>query len=166
MGQASWHTFQVLTKRSERMRELLQARLGFAARLPHIWWGVSVEDRRHGLPRIEHLRSAPAGLRMLSVEPLLEDLGPLDLAGIGWVILGGESGPGARPMEAAWVRSIRDQCEAAGVPFFFKQWGGVRKGKSGRELDGRTHDEVPDRLNCQARPGPGSAVQGFGSFLL
>ncbi len=103
---------------------------------------------------------------MLSVEPLLEDLGEVNLTGIGWVILGGESGHGARPMEADWVRSIRDQCAAAAVPFFFKQWGGVRKNKSGRELDGRTHDEVPDRLNCQARPGPGSAVQGFGSLLL
>ena len=139
------HTFQVLTKRSERMRDMLRTRLGFAAREPHIWFGVSVENRKHGLPRIEHLRDAPAGLRMLSVEPLLEDLGPLDLSGIGWVIAGGESGPGARPMEADWVRSIRDQCRMAGVPFFFKQWGGVRKNRSGRELDGRTHDERPER---------------------
>ncbi len=147
MRQANWHTFQVLTKRSERMRDLLRSRLSFAADQPHIWFGVSVENRKHGLPRIEHLRTAPAGLRMLSVEPLLEDLGEVDLTGIGWVILGGESGPGARPMEAGWVRSIRDQCAAAGVPFFFKQWGGVRKKASGRELDGRTHDEVPVRIN-------------------
>ena len=90
---------------------------------------------------------------MLSIEPLLEDLGPVELSGIGWVILGGESGPGARPMERDWVRSIRDQCRAASVPFFFKQWGGVRKNKSGRELDGRTHDEVPVRLDRQARTG-------------
>jgi protein gp37 len=90
---------------------------------------------------------------MLSVEPLLEDLGPVDLSGIGWVILGGESGPGARPMEADWVRSIRDQCSAAGVPFFFKQWGGVRKSKSGRELDGRTHDDVPERPMARAHTG-------------
>jgi protein gp37 len=145
MQQASWHTFQVLTKRSERMRAMLRSRLSFAACEPHIWFGVSVENRKHGLPRIEHLRAAPAGLRMLWVEPLLEDLDSLDLSGIGWVILGGESGPGARPMEADWVRSIRDQCGAAGVPFFFKQWGGVRKSKSGRELDGRTHDDVPER---------------------
>ena len=145
MEQARWHSFQVLTKRSERMRDLLRGRLGFAACLPHVWWGVSVEDRAHGLPRLEHLRSAPAGLRMLSVEPLLEDVGKLDLAGIGWVIVGGESGPGARPMDQEWVASIRDQCRIAGVPFFFKQWGGTRKGRAGRTLDGITHDEVPAR---------------------
>src|SRR5262249_58928836 len=108
MERAHWHTYQVLTKRSERMGELLRGRLNFAARLPHIWWGVSVEDRAHGLPRVEHLRAAPAGLRMLSVEPLLEDLGVLDLERIGWVILGGESGHGARPLEKRWVESIRD----------------------------------------------------------
>ncbi|MFO0891038.1 MAG: phage Gp37/Gp68 family protein [Isosphaeraceae bacterium] len=145
MAEASRHTFQVLTKRSERMRELLRGRLSFVADQPHIWFGVSVENRRHGLPRIEHLRETPAGLRMLSVEPLLEDLGPVDLRGIGWVILGGESGHGARPLEADWVRSIRDQCRDAGVPFFFKQWGGVRKKAAGRTLDGRTHDETPSR---------------------
>ena len=145
MVEARRHTYQVLTKRSERMRELLCSRLSFAAREPHIWFGVSVENRKHGLPRIEHLRAAPAGLRMLSVEPLLEDLGPLDLSGIGWVIVGGESGPKARPMQPDWVRAIRDQCRAAAVPFFFKQWGGARKNRSGRELDGRTHDEVPLR---------------------
>src|SRR5207253_3785873 len=87
----------------------------------------------------------PAGLRILSVEPLLEDLGPLDLDGIGWVILGGESGPGARPMRPEWALSVRDQCRRAGVPFFFKQWGGTFKGRTGRELDGRTYDEVPPR---------------------
>ena len=113
MQQANWHTYQVLTKRSERLRAMLRSRLSFAACEPHIWFGVSVENRKHGLPRIEHLRAAPAGLRMLSVEPLLEDLGQVDLTGIGWVILGGESGHGARPMEAEWVRSIRDQCQAA-----------------------------------------------------
>ena len=102
---------------------------------------------------------------MLSVEPLLEDLGPVDLAGIGWVILGGESGPGARPMQADWVRSIRDQCAAAAIPFFFKQWGGVRKKKAGRELDGRTHDEVPARLDGQARPDSWFATEGSGSLL-
>ncbi len=145
MALADWHTYQVLTKRSERMRDLLRTRLAFASALPHIWWGVSVEDRRHGLPRIEHLRDTPAGLRMLSVEPLLEDLGPIDLSGIGWVILGGESGPGARPLRPEWAASIRDQCRDAGVPFFFKQWGGTRKGKAGRLLDGRTHDDAPPR---------------------
>ena len=111
--------------------------------LPHIWWGVSVENRKHGLPRIEHLRQAPAQIRFLSVEPLLEDLGRIDLNGIHWVIVGGESGAEARPLHPEWVRSIRDQCLVAGVPFFFKQWGGVRKGRSGRELDGRTYDEFP-----------------------
>ncbi len=145
MARADWHTYQILTKRSERMRDLLRTRLAFANGLPHIWWGVSVEDRKHGLPRVEHLRDAPAGLRMLSVEPLLEDLGPLDLTGIGWVILGGESGPGARPLKEEWVVNVRDACRAAGVPFFFKQWGGVRKGKSGRILQGHTCDEVPTR---------------------
>src|SRR5438105_2004044 len=127
MQQASWHTFQVLTKRSERMRDLLSGALRFAAELPNVWWGVSVEDRRHGLPRIDHLRAAPAAVRFLSIEPLLEDLGELNLDGIHWVIVGGESGPGARPMNPDWARSIRDQCADASVPFFFKQWGGVRK---------------------------------------
>jgi protein gp37 len=143
MRAANWHTFQVLTKRSERMAEMLRTSLRFAAELPHIWWGVSVENRKHGLPRIDHLRSAPAAIRFLSVEPLLEDLGEFDLTGIHWVIAGGESGHGARPMHPDWVRSVRDRCRAAGVKFFFKQWGGVRKGKTGRELDGRTHDEQP-----------------------
>jgi protein gp37 len=146
MERANWHTFQVLTKRSSRMRNLLQTRLGFAAKLPHVWWGVSVEDRAHGLPRVEHLRQAPAAVRFLSVEPLLEDLGELNLSGISWVIVGGESGPGARPMEKVWVESVRRRCEDAGVPFFFKQWGGVRKKQAGRELNGRTYDDMPRRV--------------------
>ena len=104
---------------------------------------MSVENRKHGLPRIEHLRQTPARVRFLSVEPLLEDLGCIDLHGIHWVIVGGESGVGARPLHPDWVRNIRDQCREAGVPFFFKQWGGVRKGRSGRVLDGRTYDEFP-----------------------
>jgi protein gp37 len=143
---ANWHTYQVLTKRSERMRDMLQGTLAEAAGQDHIWWGVSVEDRRHGLPRIDHLRTASARVRFLSIEPLLEDLGTINLAGIHWVIVGGESGHGARPMQAAWVLSIRNQCQAAGVPFFFKQWGGVHKSKAGRELDGKTYDEVPARV--------------------
>jgi protein gp37 len=146
MVAADWHTYQILTKRADRLRAMLDGSLQFAAERPHIWWGVSVEDRRHGLPRLEQLRNAPAGLRMLSVEPLLEDLGPIDLSGIGWVIAGGESGPGARPLDPDWIRSIRDRCLDANVPFFFKQWGGTRKGKTGRTLDGRTHDDVPTRL--------------------
>jgi protein gp37 len=146
MQRAHWHTYQLLTKRSERMRDLLQSRLRDVADQPHVWWGVSVEDRRHGLPRIDHLRESPALIRFLSIEPLLEDLGPIDREGISWVIVGGESGPGARPMDEHWVLSIRDQCRDAGVPFFFKQWGGVRKKKRGRVLQGRTHDEMPERI--------------------
>ena len=145
MERADWHTFQVLTKRSERMRDLLSGRLRFAAQQDHIWWGVSVEDRRYGLPRIEHLQFSPARVRFLSIEPLLEDLGCFDLSGISWTIVGGESGPGARPMLREWVVSIRDQCRENHVPFFFKQWGGVRKSKNGRLLDDRTHDEYPER---------------------
>lgn len=156
MQTANWHTYQVLTKRSERLRDLLQTTLAEAAKAPHIWWGVSVENRQHGLPRIEHLRAAPAAVRMLSVEPLLEDLGQINLGGIHWVILGGESGPGARPMHKEWVVSIRDQCRQAGVPFFFKQWGGVRKGKAGRELDGRTYDERPEIVE---RPVPDTELR-------
>src|SRR5262245_34909249 len=128
MLRADWHTYQVLTKRSERMLAMLRGPLREAADAPHIWWGVSVENRRHGLPRLRHLQEAPARMRMLSIEPLLEDLGPLDLTGIAWAIVGGESGHGARPMDPDWVRSIRDQCEAVGVPFFFKQWSGRQKG--------------------------------------
>jgi protein gp37 len=146
MERANWHTYQVLTKRSSRMRNMLQTRLQFAAALPHIWWGVSVEDRAHGLPRVDHLRQAPAAIRFLSVEPLLEDLGEIDLTGIHWVIVGGESGAGARPMAKEWVLSLRDRCERASVPFFFKQWGGVRKSKAGRDLDGRTYDGLPGRV--------------------
>ncbi len=146
MQHANWHTYQVLTKRSERMRDLLGTKLRFAAEEPHIWWGVSVENRSQGLPRVDHLRAAPAAVRFLSVEPLLESLGSIDLTGIHWIILGGESGPGARPLEKSWVLEIRDQCEAAGIPFFFKQWGGTRKSKAGRELDGRTYDGIPQKL--------------------
>ena len=143
MRAASWHTFQVLTKRSERMRDLLRGELRSFAAEGHIWWGVSVENRKAGLPRIDHLRHSPAAVRFLSIEPLLEDLGELDLNGISWVIVGGESGPRARPMQQEWVTSIRDQCLDAGVPFFFKQWGGVRKSLNGRKLEGETWDQLP-----------------------
>lgn len=145
MQLAHWHTYQVLTKRSERMRDLLGSKLSFVAGDPHVWWGVSVENRKQGLPRVDHLRAAPAAVRFLSIEPLLESLGPFDLSGIHWAIVGGESGHGARPVHESWVREIRDQCRAAGVPFFFKQWGGRQKKRAGRELDGRTWDEVPAR---------------------
>jgi protein gp37 len=146
MRMARWHTYQVLTKRSERLRDLLNGSLREAAAEPHIWWGVSVENRRHGLPRIDHLRAAAAAVRFLSVEPLLEDLGQVDLEGIHWVIVGGESGPGARPIAREWILSLRDQCDRAGVAFFFKQWGGTRKKRAGRQIDGRTYDAQPARL--------------------
>jgi protein gp37 len=143
MAAANWHVYQVLTKRSERLRDLLQTRLHFAARLKHIWWGVSVENRRFGLPRIDHLRAANAAVAFLSVEPLLEDMGAIDLSGIHWMIVGGESGPGARPMKTEWVKGLKRQCNVRRVPFFFKQWGGVRKKAAGRELDGRTYNDTP-----------------------
>jgi protein gp37 len=147
MERANWHIYQVLTKRSSRLRNMLQTKLQFAAALPNVWWGVSVEDRLHGLVRVRHLQEAPAAVRFLSIEPLLEDLGEINLEGIHWVIVGGESGAGARPMEKEWVLSIRDQCERAQVPFFFKQWGGVRKSKAGRELDGKTYDGLPSQVH-------------------
>jgi protein gp37 len=149
---ANWHTYQVLTKRAERMRDLLSTRLAFAAKLPHIWWGVSVENRKHGVPRVGVLREAPAALRFLSIEPLLEDIGAIDLKGIDWVIVGGESGLGARPLQRSWVVSLRDQCLAAKVPFFFKQWGGVRKAEAGRLLDGQTYDAMPGQGARAAAP--------------
>ena len=138
MAQASWHQYQVLTKRSERLLDL-DVRLPWAS---HIWMGVSVESDRFAY-RIDHLRRTTAHVRFLSLEPLLGPLPRLDLNGIDWVIVGGESGPGSRPMDPAWVRDIRDQCAGATVPFFFKQWGGVQKKKNGRVLDGRVHDDMP-----------------------
>jgi protein gp37 len=146
MVKANWHNYQVLTKRSERMQDLLNTKLRFAAEQPHIWWGVSVENRKYGLPRIDHLRETPASMRFLSVEPLLEDLGEINLRGINWVIVGGESGAGARLLHPNWVRSVHRQCQKARVPFFFKQWGGVRKKEAGRDLDGNTFDELPLRI--------------------
>lgn len=152
MVAANWHTYQVLTKRSTRIQKLLNSTLSFAARQPHIWWGVSVEDRKYGVPRIEHLRRTRAAVRFLSIEPLLEDVGELNLSGIDWVIVGGESGAGARPMKKEWVISIRNQCRANGSAFFFKQWGGVRKALTGRKLDGRTYNEFPDRVEHEVLP--------------
>jgi len=138
MNACPQHTFQVLTKRSQRLREL-------APDLPwpyRIWIGVSVEDERV-LDRIADLRAVPAQVRFLSCEPLIGPLDELPLDGISWVIVGGESGPGARPMKKAWVQSIRRQCRSADVRFFFKQWGGARKDLNGRALDGQTYDEMP-----------------------
>lgn len=154
MQRVDWHVYQVLTKRSERLRDLLAGKLSWAADCPNVIWGVSVENRKHGQPRIDHLRQTPARLRFLSVEPLIEDLGDIDLTGIDWVIVGGESGAGARPLDEDWVLSLRDQCKAANVPFFFKQWGGVRKKKAGRLLQGRTYDEMP---TVQTGPLPAAA---------
>jgi len=142
MEQASWHTFQVLTKRSSLMRNFLRKRYGTSRGPLHIWFGVSVEDGTKA-SRIDHLREAPAGVRFLSIEPLIGSMGELDLTGLDWVIVGGESGPGARPMHANWVREIRDQCTAASVAFFFKQWGGLRPKSGGRELDGREWNDFP-----------------------
>jgi len=144
MRRASWHTFQVLTKRSRRLARL-DSYLEWA---PNIWMGVSVEAAPYKF-RIANLSSTGARVKFLSLEPLLGDLGPLHLEDINWVITGGESGPGARPIDPDWVRSVRDQCINARVPFFFKQWGGVHKKANGRILDGRTWDELPCPLTTQ-----------------
>ena len=138
MRRASWHIFQVLTKRSQRLLEL-NPEIDWP---PNVWMGVSVENQDY-IFRIEHLRQTNAHLKFLSLEPLLGPLPNLDLRGIDWVIVGGESGPGARPIKEEWVIDIRDQCHAANIPFFFKQWGGVRKKRAGRVLQGRTWDEMP-----------------------
>ncbi len=151
MRRADWHIFQVLTKREVRMSQLLSTELRWMADLPNVAYGVSVEDRHYGVPRIQALQTIPARIRFLSIEPLLEDLGAVDLDGIDWVIVGGESGPHARPMLRQWVVSIRRQCSAQRVPFFFKQWGGVRKHKTGRTLDGKTYDEFPLAFERTAR---------------
>ena len=138
MHQASWHQYQILTKRSDRLLSL-NSDLAWA---PHIWMGVSVENKDYTL-RIDHLRRTDAHLKFLSLEPLLGPLPELDLRGIDWVIVGGESGPRARPIEADWVRDIRDQCLNQNVPFFVKQWAGVFKKPNGRLLDGRKWDQMP-----------------------
>lgn len=142
MQQASWHQFQVLTKRSSRLRDYINARYPQDSAPPNIWLGVSVEDGTKK-SRIHHLRAANAGIRFLSIEPLIGPMGKIDLDGIHWVIVGGESGPQARTMQPEWAREVRDQCKAADVPFFFKQWGGARPKSGGRELDGREWGEWP-----------------------
>jgi protein gp37 len=146
MVEANWHTYQVLTKRSERLKQLLSTKLSFAAKQRHIWWGVSVEDKRYGLPRVEHLRHSPVAVKFLSIEPLLEDLGDFNISGIDWAIVGGESGHGARPMHQDWVENILSLCRREKVAFFFKQWGGVHKSTTGRTLHGKTYDEMPERI--------------------
>ena len=146
MAHAPQHTFQVLTKRAERMAEFCS---GIDVP-PNVWLGVSVENRRHGVPRIDVLRKINAAVRFLSIEPLLQDVGEIDLTGISWVIVGGESGPKARPMQLEWVENVQQQCKDQGVQFFFKQWGGwgadgKRRSKkaNGRLLGGRTWDDMP-----------------------
>ena len=143
MMKANWHQYQVLTKRSARLATLLSTKLRFASATSHIWWGVSVEDRKHGLPRIDDLLQSPASVKFLSVEPLLESLGDASFSGIDWVIVGGESGWGARAMQEAWVQEVLASCRRDGVSFFFKQWGGPNKKRHGRLLNDRTYDELP-----------------------
>jgi len=142
MRRAHWHQIQMLTKRSERLLEL-DPQIEWP---DNVWMGVSVENQDYTF-RIEDLRQTRARVKFLSLEPLLGSLSLLDLHGINWVIVGGESGPGARPVEKEWVKCVRDQCLQAKVPFFFKQWGGVRKKAAGRILDGRTWDEMPATMS-------------------
>ena len=138
MNKADWHTYQILTKRSERLVSMDKD----LAWNKHIWMGVSVENQKNS-HRIDHLRQTSAELKFVSIEPMLGPLKKLNLNGINWVIVGGESGPGARPMKPSWASAVRDQCLEMDVPFFFKQWGGVNKKKAGRVLDGRTWDQMP-----------------------
>jgi protein gp37 len=149
MRRAHWHQFQILTKRAERLLELEP----LLAWPPNVWMGVTVEQAEYCC-RIDHLRRTHAAIRFLSLEPLLGPIPDLDLEGIQWVVVGGESGPGARPMDPKWAVDVRDQCLKAGVPFFFKQWGGVNKKRAGRLLDGRTWDQMPE---VQFAPGGPSA---------
>lgn len=146
MRLSSHHLFQVLTKRQDRMLELLSGDLRAAAEAPNIWWGVSVENKNRGLPRIDALRKSPAKTKFLSVEPLLEDLGKIDLTGIHWVIVGGESGHNFREMKPEWVENIYQQCKEQRVHFFFKQWGGETPKANGRLLHGKTYDEMPEQI--------------------
>lgn len=141
MRECSQHTFQILTKRSERLRSVA-AQIDWPA---NVWMGVSVEDSRV-LSRVDDLREVPAAVRFLSCEPLIGSLAGIDLTDIHWVIVGGESGPYARPMQIEWVREIFRACRKQNVPFFFKQWGGVRKHITGRQLNGKTYDEMPQRI--------------------
>ncbi|MGX7004203.1 DUF5131 family protein [Caballeronia sp. KNU42] len=148
MVECPQHTFQVLTKRSARLAEVAHL-LPWPA---NVWMGVSVEDERV-VDRVRDLASTPARVKFLSCEPLIGPLDKLPLAGIDWVIVGGESGPGARPMNEEWVQSIRKQCRVFRTAFFFKQWGGIRKDRTGRELNGRTYDEMPRHRNPRAEVG-------------
>ena len=142
MERADWHVYQVLTKRSSLMRDYLEERYGNSPAPRHIWCGVSVEDPS-ALARVRHLQEAPASIRFLSIEPLLDRVGTFDVCGISWIIVGGESGPGARTMEEEWVRELRDLCVDNDIPFFFKQWGGVRPKSGGRMLEGLEYNGMP-----------------------
>lgn len=142
MELADWHTFQLLTKRSSRMRDYVNIRYAGDAAPSHIWLGTSVEDGTRK-SRIRHMQQMNASIRFLSVEPLIGPMGRMDLEGIDWVIVGGESGPKARPIHADWVREVRDQCNEAGVAFFFKQWGGIRPKSGGRMLDDKEWSQLP-----------------------
>jgi protein gp37 len=144
MSAADWHVFQILTKRSERMAEL-SAELKWPE---NVWMGVTVESQKYSY-RVSDLEKVPARVRFLSIEPMLSSIYHIALQNIDWIVVGGESGPGCRAMKSEWVRTVRAQCHAASVPFFFKQWGGVRKNVSGRHLDGRTWDEMPSVLPTQ-----------------
>jgi protein gp37 len=143
MEKASWHTYQVLTKRSSLMARFLKRRYGEGKALPHIWLGVSVENQKNAV-RLNHLKAARASVKFVSFEPLIGPVGPLSLAGIDWVIVGGESGPHARPIEERWALDILKQCSADKVTFFFKQWGGLRPKSGGRLLKGREWNEYPN----------------------
>lgn len=150
MEEADWHIYQVLTKRSSRLRQFLNERYSRRLAPPHIWLGVSVENEA-ATSRVSHLQESNAAVRFLSIEPLIGSVGHLDLDGIDWVIVGGESGPGARPMDVRWVTDIRNQCLRVGVAFFFKQWGGRSPKAAGRLLEGREWNEFPpwDRMLSQ-----------------
>jgi protein gp37 len=155
MEQADWHTYQLLTKRSSLMARYLKNRYGGDLAPQHIWLGVSVEDAKNAV-RIKHLRAAPAAVRFVSFEPLLASVGAVDLRGIHWAIVGGESGPRSRPMEEAWASEIRDQCRKAKVAFFFKQWGGVRPKSGGRLLQGREWNQYP-KVSARGRSASAAA---------
>lgn len=143
MEQANWHTFQVLTKRSSIMRNYLNSRYKDKDIPNHMWFGVSIEDGQRK-SRIKHLQDSISKVRFLSIEPLIGSIGEIDLSGIHWVIVGGESGPGFRPVQIEWIREIREQCITQNTPFFFKQWGGIRPKTGGRLLDGREWSELPE----------------------
>lgn len=154
---ADHHVFQLLTKRSSRMRNYVNKRYGECLAPSHIWLGASVEDGQRK-SRIRHVQATSASTRFLSIEPLVGSVGELSLDGIHWVIVGGESGPNARPMNIAWAREVRDQCRTQGVPFFFKQWGGFRPKSNGRKLDGREWNQFPTKSKSSNTPKKASLV--------